>query len=179
MDGIKPDPALRAEMLEAQFDTAANGVLVVDGNGTTLMANRRFAEMWDIPQAILDENNDEKMLRYVLDKLKYPDLFIQKVKDLYAHNEEKSRDEIEFNDGRYFDRYSAPMTDKTGKYYGRVWYFYDITGQKVMEKAVRQEMAELEKQQAVMMGREKRIIEIKNEVNDLLKKSGCPAKYLQ
>ena len=41
---------------------------------------------------------------------------------------EKSHEEIELVDGRTFERYSAPMWSEN-RYYGRVWYYRDITQQ--------------------------------------------------
>ena len=75
------------------------------------------------------------MLRqYAIPQLKDPDEFLEKVMYLYDHRDEKSRDEIELKDGRFFDRYSSPLVDSGGKYHGRVWYFYDITERRKAEK---------------------------------------------
>ncbi|MDE3208438.1 MAG: GAF domain-containing protein, partial [Pseudomonadota bacterium] len=43
------------------------------------------------------------------------------------HPHKNSRDELELMDGRIVDRYSAPIIDNNEKYYGRVWYFRDVT----------------------------------------------------
>jgi two-component system sensor histidine kinase/response regulator len=37
-------------------------------------------------------------------------------------------------DGRTLDRYSSPVNDKKGKYYGRIWTFRDITARKHAEQ---------------------------------------------
>jgi len=85
------------------------------------------------------------MLQYVLTRLKSPDAFLERVKYLYTHKEAKSRDEIEFKDGRVFDRYSSPLLDSNGGYHGRVWYFRDITERKRLEEELRKSHDELEK----------------------------------
>jgi len=72
----------------------------------------------------------------VLDKLVYPEEFINKVKHLYANKKETSRDEITLKDKRVFDRYSAPMLGTGQKYFGRVWYFRDISERKQSEEAL-------------------------------------------
>jgi PAS domain S-box-containing protein len=59
------------------------------------------------------------------------------VEYLYEHPGEESRDEILLEDGRTFDRYSAPVRDKDGTYYGRVWYFRDVTEHKRADEALR------------------------------------------
>ncbi len=57
---------------------------------------------------------------------------------LYAHPDEIGRDEVELTNGAVLDRYSAPVRDKTGKHYGRIWTFRDITEQRKLEGQFRQ-----------------------------------------
>ncbi len=131
-------------LLEAQSETSIDGILVVDGEGKSILFNKRFGQMWNIPQKILDTRDDEKMLQYVLGQLKEPNRFLEKVTYLYAHKNEKSRDEIQFKDGKVFDRYSSPLIDSNGKHYGRIWYFSDITERKRAEEQLQKARDELE-----------------------------------
>jgi signal transduction histidine kinase/ActR/RegA family two-component response regulator len=57
---------------------------------------------------------------------------------LYAHPTEIGRDEIELVDGTILDRYSSPVLDKAGTYYGSIWTFRDITQQRKVEAQFRQ-----------------------------------------
>ena len=79
------------------------------------------------------------MLEYVSKQLKDPAEFYSKVAYLYEHKNETSREEIEFIDGRYFDRYSSYMTSADGKYIGRIWFFRDITHRKLMEQKLNEQ----------------------------------------
>jgi PAS domain S-box-containing protein len=117
-------------LLKATLESTADGILVVDTEGRIVQYNRKFAEMWHIPDEILKLNNDEAALNFVLSQLKDPNAFIAKVKQLYADPEAVTQDLIEFKDGKtFFDRYSQPQKIG-GKALGRVWSFRDITERK-------------------------------------------------
>ena len=115
-----------------------HGILVVAENREIISSNRQFADMWGISSDIIASRSDERALESVMNKLASPEEFLNKVKNLYQARNETSRDEIALKDGRTFDRYSAPMFGTDGRYYGRVWYFRDITGRKQMEEKLRQ-----------------------------------------
>lgn len=124
-------------LLQAALESTADGILVVDLEGKIVSINRRWAEMWNIPEYILRERRDEEALRFVLDQLKSPSQFMSKVKALYASPNESSYDVLEFKDGRVFERYSQPqkISEKT---VGRVWSFRDVTEHKRLEDYLRQ-----------------------------------------
>jgi len=125
--------SFKTALLEAESETTIDGILVVDRAGHVLQSNRRFAEIWSIPEGVFKTKDDGKLLECILDQLRDPGAFLGQVDYLYAHESERRRDEIEFKDGRFFDRYSAPLQDAKGKYYGRIWYFRDITERKRAE----------------------------------------------
>jgi len=123
----------KTTLLEAQFETSIDGILVVDHRGKCIFYNERFCRMWGLPADLLETKDDERIRKYAAGALKYPDLFEEEVKYLYSHRDEKSRDVLEFKDGRVFDRYSSPLMDSDGNYHGRIWYFHDVTDQKRTE----------------------------------------------
>ncbi|MGB7622120.1 MAG: PAS domain S-box protein [Terriglobia bacterium] len=124
-------------LLNTQQEAAIDGILVVDENGKMISFNQRFVEMWGIPREVIESRSDERALKSVLGRLKESDQFIKKVKYLYEHPHETSQDEIVLRDGKIFDRYSAPMVGTDEKYYGRVWYFHDVTERRRMEEALK------------------------------------------
>jgi len=125
---------LKTALLEAQAEASIDGVLAVDEEGRSILFNRRFGQMWQIPREVLETRDDARMLQYVRDQLKDPDGFLATVEYLYARPEEKSRDEIQLKDGRVFDRYSSPLVDTHHRHHGRIWYFRDITDRKRAEE---------------------------------------------
>ncbi len=121
-------------LLSTQQEASIDGILVVDENSKIISFNRRFVEMWNIPAEVIESKSDQRALQAVLDMLAEPEQFIQKVSHLYEHRHETSRDEIALRDGRTLDRYSAPMVEPDDRYYGRVWYFRDITERQQRER---------------------------------------------
>ncbi len=127
----------KTAFLEAQMDSALDGVLVVDSQGKKILQNQRLNELWKIPRHILENDDDSQQIQFVMNQTTNPKQFAEKVAYLYAHPDEISRDEIELIDGTIMDRYSAPVKDKAGKYYGRIWAFRDITGHRKLEMQLR------------------------------------------
>jgi PAS domain S-box-containing protein len=70
-----------------------------------------------------------------------------------------------------------PVKDEAGKIIKVQGAFQDITEQKRTEEELRCRLKELKLWHAVTMDREDRVLELKKEVNDLLKEAGRPVKY--
>ncbi len=112
--------------LEAILESTADGLLVVDNDGRVVRFNKKFIELWQISREVMLTMNDEKVLNYIANQLKYPQKVLSKVKELYNHPETESLDIIELKNGRVFERYSQPKI-LNGVNIGRVWSFRNIT----------------------------------------------------
>ncbi|MBF0101456.1 MAG: transporter substrate-binding domain-containing protein, partial [Desulfobacterales bacterium] len=122
-------------VLMAQQEASVDGILVVDENQKVTTNNRKFLELWNISDDVIQAKDDRKLIDYVLSSLKYPDEFLKRVNHLYNNPSELSEDEIELADGRTFDRYSSSIfLPEENKYIGRIWYFRNITTKKQIEK---------------------------------------------
>jgi diguanylate cyclase (GGDEF)-like protein/PAS domain S-box-containing protein len=119
-------------LLSATLESTADGILVVDSDGKIATFNRKFVEMWRMPDDIVAAGVDDRAIAFVLDQVKDPEGFLRKVRALYATPDAESHDEIEFRDGRVFERYSLPQKLE-GRYVGRVWSFRDVTARKTAE----------------------------------------------
>ncbi|MEO8276776.1 MAG: ATP-binding protein [Thermoanaerobaculia bacterium] len=126
-DGIhRPSADEEVALLQAILDSTEEGLLVVDAQGRIARFNRRFAQLWGIPEDVLRSGDDELALRSVVDQLADPEAFLGKVRDLYAHPEASSEDILEFKDRRVFERTSRPYV-VGGATVGRIWSFRDVT----------------------------------------------------
>ena len=126
----------RTALFQAQLDSSPDGILVVNNEGKKIIQNQRLIEVFNISESIANDDDDSKLLQHVVCQTKHPEHFDKRVAYLYAHPEEVGQDEVELVNGRVLDRYSAPVQDKAGRYYGRIWAFRDITERKLSEKAL-------------------------------------------
>ncbi len=135
--------AQSVSLLRATLESTADGILVVDTDGKIVSFNRKFVEMWRIPDSIVASRDDNQALAFVLDQLKDPERFVKKVKELYGQPESQSYDWLAFKDGRVFERYSMPQKI-AGKTVGRVWSFRDVTDRAKIEEALRRQSRTVE-----------------------------------
>jgi PAS domain S-box-containing protein len=115
-------------LLRATLEAVTDGVLVVDTAGRMVDFNRRFLDMWHMPEEIAQSGDEQRALAHAVSQLRDPDAFLGKVRALYAEPHAASHDVVEFRDGRIFERDSRPQR-VDGKPVGRVWSFRDVTAE--------------------------------------------------
>ncbi len=124
-------------LLASTLESTADGILVVDMDGQVVRYNRRFLELWQLPDDALRPESGTTPIEQILKQLKDPFAFLTKMQELQAQPEAESSSVLEFKDGRVLERYSRPQwLDE--RVVGRVWSFRDITERFQAEQARRQ-----------------------------------------
>ncbi|THB75650.1 MAG: response regulator [Desulfobacteraceae bacterium] len=125
-------------VMKAQQEASWEGILIVDENGRVVSRNQRFNEIWQFDKTDVDTDDDQQLIEHVLSLLKDPEQFQSRIKTLYKNRDETSKDIIIFKDGRIIERRSGPIYDGGQKYFGRVWYFRDVTQETLAEISLRE-----------------------------------------
>jgi PAS domain S-box-containing protein len=128
-------------LLECQSEASIDGILVVSDKREWLLFNQRFVEMWGLPEEVVKTKARHAALQMTMEQLVDPQRFLARIEYLYEHRDEVSWDEIVLKDGRTFERYTAPVKSTDRIYYGRVWYYHDISARKRAEEALQQSEA--------------------------------------
>jgi len=135
---------LKLAFLDAQANSSLDGMLILNSAGKKVLQNERMIDLWNIPRQIAEEFDGGAELEWISRQVKDPRRFAKKIAYLSARPEEVSHDEIELLDGKVFYRFSAPVKDKDGKYYGRTWVFRNITESKRAEAQIAEQAAFLD-----------------------------------
>ena len=122
-------------IVDATLESTAEGILLVDQRGKIGLFNRRFVEMWRIPESVVASRDDRLVRQAILGQLKAPEAFDRRVEELYARPEAEADDLLEFTDGRVFERHSRPLLGGK-KNNGRIWRFRDVSRQVQAEEAL-------------------------------------------
>ena len=102
-----------------------DGILVVDGKGRVSNMNRRFAEIWNIPEEVIGEQNAEKLAKCIGSRLeKLPPFFARAQASCLAN--EESCHTLHLKNGKILKVHSLALAREEPSA-GRIWSFRDIT----------------------------------------------------
>jgi two-component system, NtrC family, sensor kinase len=129
-----------------QFEAGIDGILVIDENQKIKAYNSRFCELWHIPITVDNSLSDEEIFKQIFSQLIHPEKFLVTLKFLSEQQTAFLHNNISLTNNRVFERYSAPILANSGDYYGRIWYFRDVSEAKRNEIALKHSEIQLRQQ---------------------------------
>jgi len=115
------------------FNNLRTGVLVEDETNKIILANRRFYELFGIPESISLLGLDCGVAaQSAKDLFSDPDSFIQRVQHLLIDGAVVIGDVLRLSDGRVFHRDYIPIHDERG-YRGNLWQYQDMTAEYTLQ----------------------------------------------
>jgi diguanylate cyclase (GGDEF)-like protein/PAS domain S-box-containing protein len=119
----------------ATLESTSDSIMVMTREGKIVDYNRRFLEVWGIPDDFLEahDSNPRAYLQQLATKLKNPEALGVTVDDVLASPDQPYRDLVEFKDGHVFERHAFPHR-LAGEVVGVVWNHRDITARRRLEE---------------------------------------------
>ncbi len=112
--------------LRATLESTADGILSHGLDGRVHNYNRRFAELWDLPEALMVRRNDEALFEHMADAVVDGQRYQQRLREISAAPLLEAQDTLTLRSGRMIERRSRPQYSR-GLPSGRVYAFRDIT----------------------------------------------------
>jgi PAS domain S-box-containing protein len=166
------DEALRKSRATARglLDATQESLLLLDKEGIIIAVNQTAARRHQrTPEEITGTNRFDLLPQHLRESRKAH--FNNVLQTGHPADFEDERD------GMVFHHIYYPVQDKTGDIIGVAIFAQDITERKHMEEELTQNVEELERFRKLAIGREIKMIQLKEEINELLDQSGQGEKY--
>ncbi|HMT06763.1 MAG TPA: PAS domain S-box protein [Pyrinomonadaceae bacterium] len=123
-------------LFETTFESTADGIVVMGLDKQIVTCNKKFVEMWQVPQDMIDRKDGPALVQHVANNLVNTEEFLQRIGETYKTPDAALSEILELRDGRILERYSQPQY-LDGKPIGRVASFRDITERSRAEERLR------------------------------------------
>lgn len=124
-------------ILSATLEATVNGIIVVGNYNEVVLYNKRFVEMWNIPDPKINLLNRNTLVEFLTSKVKDHDAFVSTIKLIRSDPKRKGVHNVELKDGRIFEIISQPQYLNEHPV-GRVISFTDVTEKVILESQLRQ-----------------------------------------
>lgn len=112
--------------LRAVLESSSDGILVCDLDGRVRAFNRAFAHIWDLPEALLTEPDDQALLRHLAASVQDASAFQSRLGELQRAPLLEAHDLVLLRSGRILERSSRPQLAR-GRPVGRIHVYRDVT----------------------------------------------------
>ena len=122
--------------LRATLEATADGILLEDRSGAILNMNRRFSQLWQIPEELLLAHDDAAVFEFMAGRMRDPAAYRARLAKIQPHDDFETTDLLTLANGDILERKSRPA--RHGKLIiGRVFSFTDITERKANESRLK------------------------------------------
>jgi PAS domain S-box-containing protein len=123
-------------LLQCLSEASPDGILVVSPERRWLYVNQRFAQMWSLSDEVLAAGTSAVGLAAVMAQVRDGERFRDGIEALYRTPQVSGQAQLQIQDGRSFEYFSAPVS-RDGSDYGRVWFYRDISAREAADRAKR------------------------------------------
>jgi PAS domain S-box-containing protein len=171
-DRKEAEEALRESRATARglLDATKESLLLLDKEGIIIAVNQTAASR--------HQQTPEKLVGITLFDILPQNL--RESRKAHFSNVLQTGNPADFEDVRdemVFHNFYYPVQDKTGAIMGVAIFAQEITERKQMEEDLKRNVAELEQFGKLAIGREIKMIQLKQEINELMSQSGQGEKY--
>ena len=126
---------LAAAELAATLESTADGILVTDLASRIRRCNRRFAELWGLPDDLLLTRDDDAITDWMRRSVIDPAAYGRRLDEIAEATLLQASDVLELHGGRVLERIVMPQCHR-GRPIGRVYSFRDITERVVASRQI-------------------------------------------
>nr|WP_217283541.1 bifunctional diguanylate cyclase/phosphodiesterase [Aquabacterium terrae] len=112
--------------LRATLESTGDGILVTDLAGRITAFNRRFAQLWGVPEELLTQRNDDAVYDWMRRSVCDGETYQRRLAAIQEATLMQAHERIELLSGRVLERVTQPQASQ-GRPSGRVWAFRDRT----------------------------------------------------
>jgi len=122
--------------LRATLDSTADGMLVCSLRGEVRAFNRRFSQIWAVPEALHTQRDDAALHAHLQASVLDPEHYLRRLDELAASPELEVTDTLLLKNGHVLERSCVTQVSR-GRAVGRVYSFRDITDQVAAQAELR------------------------------------------
>ena len=112
--------------LQATLESTADGILVTDLAGRIRAFNRRFAQIWGLPESLLTQRQDDAVYDWMRRSVVDPEAYSRRLSSIQEATLLQASERLVLHSGQVIERVTQPQHCR-GRPCGRVWAFRDHT----------------------------------------------------
>ncbi|MBA4313673.1 MAG: hypothetical protein C0417_13700 [Chlorobiaceae bacterium] len=155
---------------QTTMDAVGDAMYILDINNKILRSNKLMSELFEKKESEMIGKHCWEIVHGR--KTPLPECPVLRMKETLK----RENFELAIGD-RWYDIAVDPLLNDDGTLMGAVHIIRDNTGRKLVEEKIKSQLDELVRWQKLMLNREDRVIELKKEVNELLKQLGKENRY--